>query len=132
KSVTIALCDADKATCGPGDCTCPTSSGEGAESDVLVNIEDANGGSGDDTILGNAGPNQLDGNAGNDSVDGQGGNAQLDGDDGDDTLLGGDGDDTLIGNAGKVAFDGQGGDNICVCGAAPKSMAHCAFKAGCN
>ncbi|MCP3970964.1 MAG: protease, partial [Rhodobacteraceae bacterium] len=55
-------------------------------------IENAVGGSGDDTITGNAADNMIDGNAGNDT---------LEGGDGADTLEGGDGADTLDGGAGS-------------------------------
>ncbi|MVO18514.1 M10 family metallopeptidase [Parasedimentitalea huanghaiensis] len=64
-------------------------------------IENALGGSGNDTILGNGAHNQLTGNAGNDSLTGEGGRDSLLGGDGDDYLQGGTGDDTLRGGAGN-------------------------------
>lgn len=66
-------------------------------------IENAKGGSGNDTIFGNAVNNILDGNAGNDILEGR---------DGDDTLNGGAGDDTLNGGAGADAMRGGIGDDL--------------------
>lgn len=56
-------------------------------------IEDATGGTGDDTITGNSADNVLRGNAGNDV---------LQGDEGDDTLIGGQGSDTYAWGLGGV------------------------------
>lgn len=80
-------------------------------------IENAVGGSGNDTISGNTANNVLTGNSGNDTLDGGGigvsigtgndtlygnsGNDSLDGDDGNDYLYGGTGSDTLYGDAGS-------------------------------
>ncbi|WP_170317718.1 M10 family metallopeptidase [Paroceanicella profunda] len=80
-------------------------------------IENANGGSGDDTIYGNAANNTLRGNAGNDRVDGGmknstvgtgndylyggSGNDQVDGDDGNDYGYGGSGSDYVYGDEGS-------------------------------
>ncbi|MDR2155066.1 MAG: M10 family metallopeptidase C-terminal domain-containing protein, partial [Burkholderiaceae bacterium] len=66
-------------------------------------IENANGGSGDDTINGNATANVLNGNAGNDTLNGGAG---------DDTLSGGDGNDILDGGTGGNTLDGGAGDDI--------------------
>jgi serralysin len=65
-------------------------------------IENAVGGSGNDTLTGNALANRLAGNGGNDSLDGAGGN---------DTLVGGAGNDTLKGGTGNDTADysGHGG-----------------------
>jgi Ca2+-binding RTX toxin-like protein len=69
-------------------------SGESGEDDLIAGVENAIGGSGDDTIVGNAGNNDL-----------QGG-------DGNDTLIGGLGDDTLDGGAGNdIASYADRGDN---------------------
>ena len=74
-----------------------------------VTIEDAIGGSGSDTIIGNDAPNLLDsgsgndslyGEAGNDTLRGGSGNDQLDGGSGSDMLDGGDGDDRILGSPG--------------------------------
>jgi len=63
-----------------------------------VTIENATGGSGNDTILGNSAENVLNGGAGNDILYGE---------DSDDTLNGGLGNDRLYGGAGndKIFFD---------------------------
>lgn len=57
-----------------------------------VTIENAMGGSGDDSISGNTAGNGLSGGSGADIIDGKGG---------DDTLTGGSGNDSLIGGAGN-------------------------------
>ena len=63
-------------------------SGAAGEADLLRDLEQALGGSGDDVLVGDAGPNYLFGLAG------------------DDTLRGGDGRDTLEGGAGSDELDG--------------------------
>ena len=60
----------------------------GVEADNAI-AERINGGSGDDTLTGDANGNFLDGNDGNDLLTGLEGNDTLDGDDGDDGLVGG-------------------------------------------
>jgi serralysin len=84
-------------------------------------IEDANGGSGNDTVIGNPVANALSGNAGADSLSGVGGNDTLKGGTGADRLDGGSGTDTVIFGvvaagltinlAGGVA-SGDGGDTL--------------------
>ena len=59
-----------------------------------VTIENATGGSGNDTLIGNSVGNTLNGGAGNDSLSGGSGNDTLNGGAGNDTLDGGDGIDT--------------------------------------
>jgi Ca2+-binding RTX toxin-like protein len=77
--------------------------------DMLITIENATGGAGNDTMTGSsaggaAGNNLLDGGAGNDIVDGGAGN---------DTLLGGSGTDSLTGGSGLDSIDGGlGNDTI--------------------
>lgn len=61
---------------------------------TTTHIEDARGGSGDDTMLGGVEDNGLWGNAGADHLDGRAGNDTLTGGSGDDDLTGGDGSDT--------------------------------------
>jgi serralysin len=84
-------------------------------------IEDAVGGSGDDTMIGNSASNALTGNAGADSLAGLGGNDTLKGGTGADRLDGGAGFDTIVFGvvaagltvnlaAGTVA--GDGGDTL--------------------
>ncbi len=58
-----------------------------AERDMIVDVEDVVGGSGDDFLFGNAFGNQMDGGAGNDAVSGLAGF---------DVLVGGDGNDFMI------------------------------------
>ncbi len=69
-------------------------------------IENAIGGAGNDTILGNAVANQLTGNAGNDTISGLGGADRILGGVGADALFGGDGNDYLYGDVGADTLDG--------------------------
>ena len=69
-----------------------------------VVIENASGGSGDDTLLGNSANNQLRGNAGSDTLMGRAGDDKLYGGGGDDVLNGGAGNDQLFGGAGNDVF----------------------------
>src|SRR5262249_11890268 len=61
-----------------------TASGQ-AGNDTLISIENADGGSGNDEIRGDAGANRLVGGAGDDRLAGRGGDDVLDGGDGSDT-----------------------------------------------
>lgn len=88
--------------------------------DQLLSIENAIGGSGNDTIFGSAVANVLSGGAGNDTLAGLAGNDVLIGGDGedalaggteDDHLIGGAGDDTLFGNSGNDLIEGGAGDD---------------------
>ena len=74
-----------------------------------VTIENATGGDGSDTLVGNSVDNLLLGRGGDDVIDGYAGNDTLRGGDGNDTLRGGDGNDTLSGGAGKDSIDGGTG-----------------------
>lgn len=83
-------------------------------------IENALGGAGADTLLGNVLANILDGGAGSDTLRGIGGNDTLlgrtgndllDGGVGNDTLSGGENDDVLIGGAGNDTLDGGTGSD---------------------
>jgi len=56
-----------------------TATGSEVDTDALSNIENAVGGSGDDSLIGNDGTNVLEGGAGNDIFDGGGGDDTLDG-----------------------------------------------------
>ncbi|MEQ1693689.1 MAG: calcium-binding protein, partial [Gemmatimonas sp.] len=74
--------------------------------DTLVNVENAIGGGGNDTITSNGGVNRLSGGSGNDLLSSGGGA---------DSLVGGGGDDTMIGGAGDDFFvftDNFGSDTI--------------------
>lgn len=76
-----------------------------------VVIENATGGSGDDTLIGNDAGNLLVGNAGNDTLNGGEGNDTLDGGAGDDSLDAGDGNDTIIYTSGQDSIDGGAGSD---------------------
>ncbi|HEV8679979.1 MAG TPA: M10 family metallopeptidase C-terminal domain-containing protein [Stellaceae bacterium] len=82
---------------------------------LTTTIENAKGGSGNDTITGNEANNVLYGNAGNDSIKGAGGADTLYGDDGNDDLNGdgnltaSPGNDTLYGGGGNDSLKGAGG-----------------------
>lgn len=67
-----------------------------------VKIENAIGGSGDDTITGNALDNRLEGGLGNDRIKGEAGG---------DTIFGGAGDDTIDGGDGRNLMFGEDGDD---------------------
>jgi len=69
------------------------------------------GGDGDDRANGGAGDDMLDGGAGDDKIQGADGDDTLDGGDGDDVLLGQDGNDTIDGGAGNDYLDGGAGDD---------------------
>ena len=69
-------------------------------------IENAIGGSGNDTISGNGANNTLTGGLGADVLDGRAGNDTLLGGDGNDTLTGGTGNDLMFGGTGADRFDG--------------------------
>lgn len=74
------------------------------EGDARSLIENAIGGSGRDTIIGNAAANKLIGNAGGDYLNGDAGADVLRGGAGNDTLIGANGADVLIGGAGTDTF----------------------------
>lgn len=79
----------------------PRDNGGMASGDVLLSIEAALTGAGNDTLLGSGVANILLAGAGNDRIDGRGGDDTLNGGDGDDTLVGGAGADLLKGGAGR-------------------------------
>jgi serralysin len=80
--------------------------------DIRSLIENAIGGSGNDTLVGNIAGNMLDGGSGNDSLDGGSGNDVLIGGIGNDTILGGGGNDVLIGGVGIDSLVGGSGDDV--------------------
>jgi uncharacterized delta-60 repeat protein len=67
-------------------------------------IENVNGGNGDDRIFGTSAANELRGNGGNDELYGRGGSDRLFGGDGEDALHGDEGDDLLFGRDGIHDF----------------------------
>lgn len=77
-------------------------------------IEDAAGGSGNDTITGNDRANDLEGNNGSDHLFGGNGDDDLSGGDGQDEIVGGSGDDEMWGGAGNdiFSFTGSFGDDL--------------------
>ena len=78
-------------------------------------IENAIGGSGKDTMIGNAVDNILEGRAGNDLLFGNGGNDTLNGGTGDDTMAGGTGNDLyFVDTGGDVVTEasGEGTDHV--------------------
>lgn len=80
-----------------------------------VTVENAVGGGGNDTILGNFADNVLKGNAGNDLIAAAAGNDLLDGGTGNDEMLGGTGDDTyIVGEKGDVVTElaNEGTDTV--------------------
>ncbi|NKD78080.1 hypothetical protein HEQ60_09950 [Haematospirillum sp. H1815] len=88
----------------------------GRREDSISNIENVNGGSGNDHMTGDDQVNRLNGGKGNDTLIGRGGNDILKGGDGRDALDGGKGDDTLEGGNGADTFvyrsDAYGDDVI--------------------
>lgn len=95
------------AALGAGHADDPVGYAEGLEigTDVLINIQNAAGGAGDDTLIGNDNDNILDGAGGDDAITGNGGADTLTGGTGTDEVYGGDGDDIIV----YVAGDGTDG-----------------------
>ena len=78
-----------------------------------VEIENATGGSGNDTLIGNNANNTLTGNNGNDEIIGGAGNDDLIGGNGNDTAHGGSSDDTIDGGANNdTLYGNSGGDTV--------------------
>ena len=90
---------------GPSEAACP------ADYDGAVYLEDgddrvrsgaassAEGGAGDDVLIGSTGIEWLEGGPGNDTMDARAGHDSLEGGDGSDTMDGGPGDDRMAGDA---------------------------------
>jgi len=93
------------------DLAAQTASGGDATGDVMVGFEDAEGGSGDDTLIGDAGENILYGRQGADLLAGGDGDDSLDGEFDADTLEGGNGNDVLDDPTGANLLDGGDGDD---------------------
>ncbi len=94
------------------DLAARTAGGDG-ERDALVSIEDAVGGAGADTLLGDGLANTLAGGGGNDHMAAGGGDDVLYGRAGIDRLDGGEGDDHLeVTDEGDVAIGGAGADRL--------------------
>lgn len=83
-----------------------TATGLGIGSDVFSGIEWVVGGSGNDSILGNADANDFEGGAGNDTLNGAGGIDRLTGGNGDDTYFVDSSNDTVVETNANVATGG--------------------------
>lgn len=83
------------------DLAVTTRQNTGMGQDIIVGIENAQGGTGDDTLSGDALANTLRGGGGRDRLLGRQGDDYLEGNSGSDTLIGGLGHDTLIGGVGR-------------------------------
>lgn len=83
----------------------------------ISGIENADMGSGDDTVWGTNGANTLWGKDGDDDIVGIGGHDQLFGGHGDDTIDGGSGEDTIDGSSGADSLLGGVGDDSVLGGA---------------
>lgn len=83
-----------------------TATGLGIGSDVFSGIEWVVGGSGNDSILGNADANVLEGGAGNDTLNGAGGLDRLTGGNGDDTYFVDSSGDTVVETNANVTTGG--------------------------
>lgn len=94
----------------------PSQADGGTGDDVLIggsNIDNLVGGVGNDRLLGMAGNDSLVGGDGNDLLLGDDGDDYLGGRGGDDVLVGGTGDDRLLGDDGDdVLLGGSGRDNL--------------------
>lgn len=75
-------------------------------------IENAIGGTGDDSILGNSAKNLLEGGEGSDHLVGFKGNDKLKGGEGADELFGSKGDDKLFGGVGRDTLEGGKGNDL--------------------
>src|SRR5204863_3483325 len=78
----------------------------GGGDDTVSTIDHVIGGSGGDTLTGDADPQRIDGGPGNDTLDGAGGIDTLNGDDDSDTIVGDNAaGDTLDGGSGGTDAD---------------------------
>ena len=80
-----------------------------ADEDTLVAIENAQGGIGDDLLLGTDGPQHFTDSDGVDSVEGRGGDDTIQGGE---TVHGGSGDDVIDGSQARTASCGEGIDEL--------------------
>jgi Ca2+-binding RTX toxin-like protein len=90
-------------------------SATGDGTDVLISIENLQGGGGNDTLTGNEQANKLEGGGGNDTLNGGSGSDTLDGGVGADSMTGGLGDDTyVVDSTGDAVTEaaGEGTDTV--------------------
>jgi len=80
-----------------------------ANEEILYNIENLQGGDGDDDLRGDDGENFIGGGDGDDFIDGRENNDVLSGGDGNDEIRGGLGDDVVTGGDGDNVLDGGEG-----------------------
>jgi hypothetical protein len=80
-----------------------------AAEDHLISVEDAQGGMGDDVLLGNDGPQFFEDSEGVDAVDGRGGDDQIVGAE---DVRGGAGDDVIDGSQARTVSCGTGVDEL--------------------
>jgi Ca2+-binding RTX toxin-like protein len=101
--------------------------GTAGEDDVLVSIEGAIGGHGDDNLIGDGGDNRLSGGDGHDVINGRRGDDRIDGGDGDDTLRGEGGADRIDNGASPQAGGiADFGEDILHCGSGRDVVTHAA------
>jgi Ca2+-binding RTX toxin-like protein len=97
--------------------------GDGRRDNIETDVENVEGGGGDDVLRGDPDANRLEGGGGadvvfggdgtgaDDTLSGGGGNDSVHGGDGDDLVQGGDGDDFLDGGAGADQLRGEAGND---------------------
>jgi Ca2+-binding RTX toxin-like protein len=86
--------------------------GGDATGDVLTNIENLYGSSGNDFLSGDAGHNIIGGENGADNIDGRAGDDVVSGEAGDDAIKGSDGSDRVVGGAGADLLHGDDGADL--------------------
>lgn len=101
----------------------------GTERDSVLNFLNVVGGSGQDTLTGNAADNDLNGGIGNDSLSGLVGADTLRGGDGNDNLLGGVGNDNLLGEAGDDTLIGGADADVLDGGAGVNTVSYASSSA---
>ncbi|MFM7719120.1 MAG: calcium-binding protein [Actinomycetota bacterium] len=114
----------DRVTYGPATCAVTANldglvgDGCSGEGDTIgTDVEQLQGGSGNDVLTGDGNENRLLGNPGDDVLNGGAGVDSLEGDAGNDTLNGGDDGDTLRGSVGTDTLNGGAGDDRLIGGA---------------
>jgi len=96
--------------------TSGTQIGVTGEQDIVTNCVYLRGGSGNDTLTGDANPNMIWGGPGNDTISGGGGNDTLYGEAGNDTISGNAGDDYIYGGTGVNTLYGDTHNDMSVIG----------------